>query len=241
MCRSMLGKVAKAHATRTSYPETGGLLIPEETHSRQFTDYAGRPDHNGSAPRSPRAPEAVADRKIAEAKQRTGGDGAGQPVRAGTEAPRPTQTGGQRQDGTVQPEPRTASAAAPRPDPTPARQKIINVTVPSESAEWAYIEGDIAEMVPWIQNELKGVWSDGKKLWQIPVERIPDVQAACAAAKYRFHQETMPVAPNTGHQRPHRCHRMHADRWRHPRPTFLRTTRQRPRPAAAVPSPTPTG
>jgi hypothetical protein len=38
MPRLMLAKCAKAQATRTSYPSTGGLLIPEETHSREFTD-----------------------------------------------------------------------------------------------------------------------------------------------------------------------------------------------------------
>ena len=38
MPRLMLAKCAKAQATRTSYPSTGGLLIPEETHSQEFTD-----------------------------------------------------------------------------------------------------------------------------------------------------------------------------------------------------------
>jgi RecT family len=38
MPRLMLAKCAKAQATRTSYPSTGGLLIEEETHSREFTD-----------------------------------------------------------------------------------------------------------------------------------------------------------------------------------------------------------
>jgi len=44
MPRLMLAKCAKAQATRTSYPKTGGLLIPEETHSREFTEFtpAGR-------------------------------------------------------------------------------------------------------------------------------------------------------------------------------------------------------
>lgn len=39
MPRLMLGKCAKANATRTSYPETGGLLIPEETHTREFEEF----------------------------------------------------------------------------------------------------------------------------------------------------------------------------------------------------------
>jgi hypothetical protein len=39
MPRLMLAKCAKAQATRTSYPKTGGLLIPEETQSREFTQF----------------------------------------------------------------------------------------------------------------------------------------------------------------------------------------------------------
>jgi hypothetical protein len=38
MPRLMLGKCAKAQAIRAAYPVTGGLLIPEETHNREFTD-----------------------------------------------------------------------------------------------------------------------------------------------------------------------------------------------------------
>jgi hypothetical protein len=38
MPRLMLAKCAKAQATRTSYPKTGGLLIPEETQTREFQD-----------------------------------------------------------------------------------------------------------------------------------------------------------------------------------------------------------
>jgi hypothetical protein len=39
MPRLMLGKCAKAQAIRAAYPKTtGGLLIPEETHGREFTD-----------------------------------------------------------------------------------------------------------------------------------------------------------------------------------------------------------
>jgi hypothetical protein len=36
MKRLMLGKCAKAQVTRTSYPKTGGLLIPEEMQAREF-------------------------------------------------------------------------------------------------------------------------------------------------------------------------------------------------------------
>lgn len=36
--RHMLGKCAKANATRTAYPSTGGLLIKEETYGREFSD-----------------------------------------------------------------------------------------------------------------------------------------------------------------------------------------------------------
>ena len=39
MPRLMLAKCAKAQATRTAYPKTGGLLIPEETQSREFTSF----------------------------------------------------------------------------------------------------------------------------------------------------------------------------------------------------------
>lgn len=38
MPRLMLAKCAKAQATRTAYPKTGGLLIPEETQTREFED-----------------------------------------------------------------------------------------------------------------------------------------------------------------------------------------------------------
>lgn len=38
MPRLMLGKCAKAQAIRAAYPKTGGLLIHEETHNREFTD-----------------------------------------------------------------------------------------------------------------------------------------------------------------------------------------------------------
>jgi hypothetical protein len=36
MPRLMLAKCARAQATRTAYPSTGGLLIPEETHGPEF-------------------------------------------------------------------------------------------------------------------------------------------------------------------------------------------------------------
>lgn len=38
MPRLMLAKCAKAQATRTAYPKTGGLLIHEETQTREFQD-----------------------------------------------------------------------------------------------------------------------------------------------------------------------------------------------------------
>lgn len=38
MPRLMLAKCAKAQATRTAYPKTGGLLIQEETQTREFQD-----------------------------------------------------------------------------------------------------------------------------------------------------------------------------------------------------------
>jgi RecT family len=38
MPRLMLAKCATAQATRKAYPKTGGLLVPEETHTREFTD-----------------------------------------------------------------------------------------------------------------------------------------------------------------------------------------------------------
>jgi hypothetical protein len=38
MPRLMLAKCAKAQATRTAYPKTGGLLIKEETQTQEFTD-----------------------------------------------------------------------------------------------------------------------------------------------------------------------------------------------------------
>jgi RecT family len=39
MPRLMLAKCAKANATRTAYPSTGGLLIPEETQGREYTQF----------------------------------------------------------------------------------------------------------------------------------------------------------------------------------------------------------
>lgn len=39
MPRLMLAKCAKANATRTAYPSTGGLLIQEETYGKEFTQF----------------------------------------------------------------------------------------------------------------------------------------------------------------------------------------------------------
>lgn len=39
MPRLMLAKCARAQAIRIAYPKTGGLLIPEETHGREFTQF----------------------------------------------------------------------------------------------------------------------------------------------------------------------------------------------------------
>jgi hypothetical protein len=73
MPRLMLAKCAKAQATRTAYPKTGGLLIPEETHSREFTDITpggrliSRPSPDGEVGTA-KAAGAMLEKKLAEYK-----------------------------------------------------------------------------------------------------------------------------------------------------------------------------
>lgn len=94
MPRLMLGKCAQAQAIRAAYPKTGGLLIEEETHTREFQDItpggrlitAAEPEQNKYLSAYEQreqdqlskltAPQReVVERRMAEAKQKqNGGD-----------------------------------------------------------------------------------------------------------------------------------------------------------------------
>jgi hypothetical protein len=204
MPRLMLAKCAKAQATRTSYPATGGLLIQEETYSREFQQItpAGRIyrettenqlpaqlDENavvyryaadskeGQQERESFSRVQNIDKRINELRAQ------GVPMEQAAAQAEKESLDGQKAPETP-PRPQEPAIQKAKPVPTMKFRGAVEIDYTGNSEQPA-IRGDIADIVPQLQEKFPSAFWAPDSFWRIPKADVYALGEALANSGYQ--------------------------------------------------------